>query len=106
MLFSPGIQVERYEDDNLLVSTIQATDHDGYETAIAHPDYNDGALIIVECYDSEDEARMGHAKWPATMTTKELPDVLTDNPCDFFGDMLFKVLGASPHHVRVRKLYH
>lgn len=49
-----------------------------YETAVSHPDYNDGMPIIVEAYDSVDEAKCGHARWVATMKADPLPDMLTD----------------------------
>ena len=47
----------RYEEDNLFVSTALVTDSDDpYETAIAHPFYNEGTIVIVETYDSKDDA--------------------------------------------------
>lgn len=48
-----------------------------YETAVEHPEYNDGKMVIVEMYDSIEEAQEGHNRWVATMSS-ELPESLTD----------------------------
>lgn len=69
----------RYEKDGLLVSTVRVTDSSHpYETAVGHPEYNGGDLIIVEEYDTEEAAKAGHEKWVATMTAPTLPESLTD----------------------------
>lgn len=61
------------------ISTCSVTDGaHPYETAVEHTAYNDGKLVIVEAYDSKDDAELGHAKWVATMTAKKLPASLTD----------------------------
>lgn len=49
-----------------------------YETAVAHPSYNDGKWIVVEGYDTEEEARDGHEKWVKIMTAESLPSILND----------------------------
>lgn len=49
-----------------------------YETAVQHVEYNDGGMVIVECYDSKDEAALGHARWITTMTAEQLPETLVD----------------------------
>ena len=73
--------VARHEDaDTLLtIDTARVTDsrHD-YETAVAHPAYNDGEWVIVEIYDTEEQARAEHDKWVKVMTAAKLPDRLYD----------------------------
>lgn len=49
-----------------------------YETAICHPEYNDGDWIIVEAYDNRDDAELGHKKWTETMMAETPPDTLKD----------------------------
>lgn len=71
--------VATFEKDELFVDTCAVTDSDQpYETAIAHPAYNNGKLIIVQMYDTKEEAQKGHDVWVATMTTKKLPRTLRD----------------------------
>lgn len=71
-------KVDRYEQDGLLISTCFVTDgkHD-YETAIRSPLYNDNDFVVVEAYDSEEDARAGHRKWVDNMTTNP-PEKLVD----------------------------
>ena len=71
--------VARREADGLLVDTCKVTDsrHD-YETAVSHLAYNDGKWVIVEVYDTEEQARAGHDKWVKVMTAISLPDRLFD----------------------------
>lgn len=72
-------KIGRYEEGDLLVSTAWINDAaKPYETAVGHPLYNDGKLIIVEGYDTEDEAREGHQRWITVMTTEPLPKSLRD----------------------------
>lgn len=49
-----------------------------YETAVGHPEYNNGEWVIVEAYDTEEDARNGHEKWVKTMTGDSLPNELKD----------------------------
>jgi hypothetical protein len=70
--------VDTYDTDGLYVDTAAVSDGDHpYETAVAHPDYNDGEMIIVEAYDTKKEAQVGHVKWVERMTTN-LPEELVD----------------------------
>lgn len=72
-------KVDRYEEGNLLVDTCSVTDAaQPYETAVAHPNYNGGDIVIVECYDTKQEAQDGHNRWVAIMTTFPLPVKLLD----------------------------
>lgn len=74
-------KVDRYEDDSmgLVVSTAMVTDSDRpYETAVAHPSYNGGDFVIVEIYDTKEDAQEGHNEWVAKMTADTLPNGLID----------------------------
>ena len=87
-------KVDRYETEDLIVDTCAVNDSaEPYETAIEHPAYNNGKWVVVEMYDSKEEAQRGHDKWVKLMTAKELPTELKDvstaeiaNLCDALGD--------------------
>lgn len=79
-------KVARYEENDILVSTCGVTDgRKPFETAVAHPDYNDGGIVVVESYSTKEKAQAGHDKWVKVMTSKDLPATLTDiiNSSDF-----------------------
>lgn len=66
-------------DDHTFISTAEIYDGSHpYETGVKHPEYNDGSMVIVEAYDTREEAEAGHAKWVKTMTADELPTELVD----------------------------
>ena len=74
-------KVERCETGNLIVDTCEVSDQPdpyNFETAVFHPDYNNGEWIIVELYEIEGEALLGHKKWVKVMTSDNLPKQLTD----------------------------
>jgi len=72
-------KVGTYEKDGLFVDTCLVTDSsEPYETAIGHPKYNGGSLVIVEMYHTLNDAEKGHEKWVERMTAKELPEKLVD----------------------------
>ncbi len=72
-------KVDRFEDGPMFVSTAMVTDSEKpYETAICHPEYNNGKIVIVETYDSRKAAQNGHARWVSKMTASELPETITD----------------------------
>jgi len=72
-------KVDRFEKDDIIVSTAFVTDTGfDYETAVSHPQYNSGKFIIVEQYETEEEAQIGHNKWVNLMTTDNLPEQLID----------------------------
>lgn len=72
-------KVGRDDYDWGFISTCRVTDgRKPYETAVEHAEYNGGSMVIVECYDSKEEAEKGHAKWVKTMTAKNLPAALRD----------------------------
>lgn len=71
--------VGRWDDEDKMVSTARVSDGaKPYETAFAHPDYNDGIMVIVEAYNTREEAKAGHEKWLKVMTEGPLPDLLFD----------------------------
>ena len=61
-----------------------------FETGIMHPAYNNGKWVIVEGYNTREEALAGHAKWDVCMFP-ELPDQLVD--CG--NAMISSFMGAS-----------
>ncbi len=73
--------VSRWDNENgsKVVSTAAVSDgREPFETAVAHPSYNDGKIIIVECYHTKEEAEKGHQKWLDLMLSDKLPLTLTD----------------------------
>ena len=73
--------VGRFDDDRsgLMVSTCRVSDGvHPIETAVKHPDYNDGKMVIVEGYDDPESARAGHEMWVEVMTHDPLPYELID----------------------------
>lgn len=74
-------KVLSYEKDNLIVDTCEVHDQPNpynFETAISHKGYRDGEWIIVEIYEIEANAILGHNKWVKIMTSDNLPEQLTD----------------------------
>jgi len=78
-------RIGRHEDSEtkLFVSTVKSHDLPGYETAVAHPDYNNGKIVIVEEYETKQQAKEGHERWLAKMTSPELPEYLQDVSSSF-----------------------
>ena len=67
------------EDSTIMVSTAAVSDgNQPYETAVRHPDYNDGHMVIVEAYDTRDDAKQAHDWWVEVITSEPLPEKLTD----------------------------
>jgi hypothetical protein len=72
-------KVDHYESNDLVVDTVQVHDSEQpYETGVCHPLYNNGKWIIVQLYDSLEEASKGHEEWVKKMTTYPLPGELKD----------------------------
>lgn len=72
-------KVGRYDNGGVSVSTARVNDgRKPFETAIRHPYYNSGRWVVVECYDTKEEAEHGHEKWIEVITTEPLPDKLVD----------------------------
>ncbi len=71
--------VDRYEESNVFVDTCAVSDSTRpYETAVAHPAYNGNKIIIVEEYDTKEDAQKGHDKWVKIITAKKLPRIIED----------------------------
>lgn len=71
--------VDNYTKGKLFIDTALVTDSEqDYETAVEHPKYDDGDMIIVEMYDTKEEAQAGHDKWVGVMTADTLPERLVD----------------------------
>lgn len=87
-------KVDRFEADWGFISTARVTDGSKpYETAVQHKDYGDGNMVIVECYDTKEQAQAGHVKWVGIMTSNP-PDELVD--CNNAGLAQFgSALGAN-----------
>jgi len=72
-------KIDRYEKDGLFIDTCRVNDgKQPYETAVEHPAYNGGNMVIVEAYDTKEEAQEGHDEWVKKMTAPELPAQLVD----------------------------
>lgn len=71
--------IGRYENGKLFVDTCKVWDsEEPYETAIKHPDYNNGQIIIVDTYLDKESAQIGHKEWIKTITSDNPPDELID----------------------------
>lgn len=91
---SERVVAPQYSKDGIFVDTALVTDSNKpYETGIEHPNYNDGIMIIVELYDTKEEAVTGHNKWIGILTADKLPETIKDVStagiamlCDIGGD--------------------
>lgn len=94
-------KVDRWDskDEGKMVSTAEVSDgRKPYETAVKHPGYNKGHMVIVECYATKEEAQIGHDRWEDLIKKGALPTVLEDcgnsevsQLCDMAGcDMSFE----------------
>jgi hypothetical protein len=65
-------KIENTETEDFVVDTCAITDDPtaNYETGIKSRFYNDGKWIIVETYQTGDEALAGHRRWVAEMKRK------------------------------------
>lgn len=82
-------KIARFEDKKkgIVISTCEVTDSDQlYETAVCHPEFRDGDLIVVEMYDTKEEAFKGHIKWMEIM--KNPPNELKDVSSAFVSRLL------------------
>ena len=74
------------------VSTVSVTDGNlEFETAISHPNYNDGELIVIQAYATKELAQKGHDNWIKIMTSDSLPDKIRDCGNFFMSQILFKL---------------
>lgn len=71
--------VAHHEADDLFVDTAWVADGmRPFETAVRHADYHDNMMVIVEAYDTREEAEAGHARWLKAMSEEPLPEELVD----------------------------
>ncbi len=71
-------KVDRYEKNGLMVDTCSVTDgNKPFETAVESPEYNNGKMVIVQSYDTIEEAKEGHLKWV---------DLMLNNPPEYLRD--------------------
>ena len=71
-------KVDNTEVNNAVIDTVRITDSvHNYETGVTHPAFNDNAWIIVEEYDTKEQAQKGHDKWVKEFTDK-LPKTIKD----------------------------
>ncbi len=71
-------------NSNTIVDTCRVSDGNKlYETGVQCPRYNNGSWVIVEAYDTKEEAQTGHNKWVEIMSAAKLPHKLIDcnNSC-------------------------
>jgi hypothetical protein len=72
-------KVARTEANDFIIDTCMVNDSEKpYETGISHKKYNSGKWIIVELYDTKEDALKGHQKWMAITNQKNLPEKLID----------------------------
>jgi hypothetical protein len=93
-------KVERLEakdcdGNDYILDTAQVNDCPKYpyETAFAHPSYNDGKWVIVQQYKNKESARIGHFAWADIFSSKELPDSLIQCNAGEFAEMFLGVEG-------------
>ena len=72
-------KVENTEITNGEIDTCAVSDSEQpYETGISHREYNDGEWIIVEMYETKEQAKEGHKRWVDKMSSDSLPNKLVD----------------------------
>jgi len=96
--------VARYETDDVLVNTCLVTDgRHPYETGVCHPDYNEDKCVVVEAYDTKEDAQKGHDSWVEIMTGEKLPLFLRDCANALITQLL-EVVGGEDELVFPRKV--
>lgn len=96
-------KIGRFDADWGFVSTAYVNDADKpYETAVKHRDYNGGKMVIVEPYDTREEALAGHGRWTAAMTGPALPDKLVDNGRAGLAQLIDVLSGDNEWRVKER----
>lgn len=77
------------EGNEFVLDTCLVTDSkQPFETALSHPFYNNGDWIILQSYDTAEEAKLGHNKWFDVFVNKGLPNVIKDHVVGGFEAML------------------
>jgi hypothetical protein len=70
-----------------------------YETGIRHREYNDGHWVIVEAYNTKDDAMKGHQRW-VKLLYKKLPENLVGIDQTEIGEIMKKYFNLN-----IDKLY-
>ena len=85
-------------DGSTIIDTCRVSDGEKpFETGIQCPKYNNNKWVIVEGYNTKEDAQKGHNKWVGVMSANNLPEKLVDcgnseisKLCSIFGfDMEF-----------------
>lgn len=96
-------KVGRFDAEWGFVSTAAVTDAEQpYETAVEHRDFNHGKMVIVEPYETREEAERGHERWVATMTADKLPERLVDRGLSGVSQLLDVFSGDNEWRIRDR----
>lgn len=89
-------KVYRHEFDDLIIDTALVNDgNQPYETGIKSPLYNNNEWVIVEAYDTKEQAQEGHNRWVETMLhnpPEELVECTNSFISQFGRDMGIKVV--------------
>ena len=65
--------MKTFNDDGGVVSTVEASDGERpYETAIHHPSISGWKWIVVDAYDSWEDASSGHKAWVERLKKRPL----------------------------------
>lgn len=90
-------------DKSCMLSTALVTDGvKPFESAMAHPSYNGGQIIILEAYDTKEQAQAGHEKYLAIAKADGWPDEITERNNSEVG-LLLESLDGFAIHTRQRK---
>ena len=77
------------EGNEFVLDTCKVTDSSQpYETAIEHPFYNNQKWVILESYDTKEEAIVGHNKWFNVFVNDKLPQSIKDHIVGGFEEVL------------------
>lgn len=76
--------------NGIRVSTAMVTDGaKPFETAIVHPEYDNGEMIIIQSYLTLEDAKKGHSEWLKKAKNDKMPDPLIDCNNSGFGHCTF-----------------
>lgn len=89
-------KIDRFENEDLTVDTCSVSDGEyPYETAIQHVQYNDNKWVVVQSYNTKEEAQTGHDEWVKLMTSDNLPDYLRDCGNSGVSQLLDNLIGEE-----------
>ena len=76
-------KIANTEINGATIDTCAVTDSNNpYETAISHPNYRNGHWIVVQEYNSKEEAKLGHSEWVEKFTDKLPEEVVDVSTCE------------------------